>query len=936
MQGQRTPMAERDSGQVADSEWLVSASRKPRREHRSSNTSTPDTRPGSMADGEWQMSTSRATPISQGSKGSTPSNENHTSADMKNGKLSERSTSCPSTSQQVIKVSGDEGKESDGHASSRGGGADWSERGSTRTRRRSYEGVLGRAFWRHSLMRSFRRDDLMMMKYSEDGLGLSASPPPNPSSGYRGHDDVSADLLEKGEGGRGGDEGGEDEGSSYPWWQRPGFVMRSHAIRVFILWLWLLGGVAIATLGIVLLVHSHSAGQRRDLQSCCEAFASALEANLTQNAQEVDAFRGLLQTLAVNSTLPLPSSEAQFQTYFSATQHLRPFIPSVLYAHHVAQSERNIFEQKQGHGILDVYGWSTRGTAAEYGPIVYSGANDLVASTGGYLDVLEVPEIKAAADQACSSGKAALSSPTKLPENAAFFPTLVLIFSTSSGATSATTLQNSCRKGAIGWLVAPIDVPSLLTSLFTHPSNFPIPWNGMKCSLQVWLYDITDSSSITTLYTANSMGAVINLGAVLVEESGLMGKVGVNLSLPDSDRTIWVRCDGTAGSSTEWRPVVWGFCALVVTFLMACLLASLGSRITDSEAEYLDMRDKNASSVEARKIAERADNSKSQFLATVSHEIRTPLNGVLGMLSLLRDTRLDATQIDYVQTAVSSGKALIGLINDVLDFSKIEAGKMEIDSIPFDVRSELDDVLSLFAEKVRSKGVELAGLVQLAVPNIVVGDSGRFRQVIINLVGNATKFTEHGHILVTIRLLEDDEDLKEIHSKPPVPVDEYVPGEEMDDRSAVSENGDDDVAYSNRLPSAATSAHAAGHPAADESKPRSRMGLNLSEIIRLPAVARARSDLSSTGETTGQDGGMMPALLTKSRSKRNGIIAREPRKGLNDGGESGRGGLTAGEEEVTGGRMREESFRRGHRNGDGERSERRRGDRWQNERGEFS
>ncbi len=190
-----------------------------------------------------------------------------------------------------------------------------------------------------------------------------------------------------------------------------------------------------------------------------------------------------------------------------------------------------------------------------------------------------------------------------------------------------------------------------------------------------------------------------------------------------------------------------GVSLVINTCLLSVIAFVVGRRAGHANAELAEARDE----------AVRASSAKSAFLATMSHEIRTPMNGVLGMTSLLLDTDLTPAQREYAETTRSSAESLLTVINDILDFSKIEAGRLDLEELDFDVTIVAEEVVELLGQQARAKGLEVVLSLDPRLPAAVRGDPGRLRQVLMNLLGNAVKFTHTGEVVVSVSPLDPPE-----------------------------------------------------------------------------------------------------------------------------------------------------------------------------------
>ncbi|MCA9728377.1 MAG: PAS domain S-box protein, partial [Candidatus Eisenbacteria bacterium] len=243
--------------------------------------------------------------------------------------------------------------------------------------------------------------------------------------------------------------------------------------------------------------------------------------------------------------------------------------------------------------------------------------------------------------------------------------------------------------------------------------------------------------SVTELAAASPSGTQRIVDSLLEAIKGTELQ-GIEVELTRTDATPW-------WGSLSIRPTldasghVMGFRAMI-------------DDITDRKRAEDELRRRSEELARARDLAQAADRAKSEFLATMSHEIRTPLNGVIGMTTLLQDTAMSAEQREHVDAIRSSGEVLMSLINDVLDYAKIEAGRVELEAIDLDPYRIVEESVELLTDAASLKGLALSALVRGDVPESITGDPSRMRQILLNLVGNAIKFTEEGEVVAEVSI----------------------------------------------------------------------------------------------------------------------------------------------------------------------------------------
>ncbi|KAJ1286877.1 hypothetical protein BS78_03G385700 [Paspalum vaginatum] len=504
--------------------------------------------------------------------------------------------------------------------------------------------------------------------------------------------------------------------------------LASRKVRECWRWLipsWVLLWVLIC-LGIFHVMSSQAVDKQREaLSSMCDERSRMLQDQFNVSMNHLQALAILVSTFHHSKT-PSAMDQATFARYAERTAFERPLTSGVAYAVKVTDAEREQFERQQGWRIKKMYSLpgdvgddEVRGPEEEYAPVIF--AQDAYKHVISF-DMLSGNEDRDNVLRARESGKGVLTAPFKLLNNRLG---VILTYTVYKYELPPNARPQERIQAAIGYLGGIFDIEALVDKLLHQLAG--------KQSIMVNVYDTTNESPIS-MYGSNDTGS----GMCYVSP----------LNFGDPSRRHEMHCRFMHRPPWPWLAITSSVGAFVIALLVGYIIYATFKRIARVEDDYQGM-------MELKKRAEAADVAKSQFLATVSHEIRTPMNGVLGMLQMLMDTELDTTQQDYVRTAQASGKALVSLINEVLDQAKIESGKLELEAVPFDLRTVCDDILSLFCGKAQEKGLELAVYVSDQVPQTLIGDPGRIRQIITNLVGNSIKFTERGHIYLTVHVVEE-------------------------------------------------------------------------------------------------------------------------------------------------------------------------------------
>jgi len=480
-------------------------------------------------------------------------------------------------------------------------------------------------------------------------------------------------------------------------------------------------GFALAT-GVVFTLAALIASvlwNQAELRQRYELETANREILLASRAQQANAAIAALTTLfsAAQSV-----DADQFSLLANAAIERWPFLRAAFYAPRVMPADRASFEASVADSGLPGFRIQDDGKAEFHYPVRYYEPFTPLTSRWLGLDLMATPHVAAAINQAIATDDTLIASGGGPFGQEAEHWLLHSLYSHRGSPTA--DLRQQLANGVVGFALAPAALSA----------DIPVPGEWLRISLR-------QGASSQALFEQGELPPTGLFGLFrLVKrhefplaEDRLVAEFGRDVGLAE--------LLGTAGVAA----LVLG----IFTTLLFLLQVAHGNarRAAERRDQQLNQRTLEAES---------ANRAKSYFLANMSHEIRTPMNAVLGLLQLLQHTELSQRQLDYAQKAQSAAQALLGILNDILDFTKVEAGKLELEQVPFRIDRVLRDLSVVLSVAVRNKDVEVLFDLDSTIPPALIGDPMRLQQVLLNLTGNAIKFTEHGEVVVVLRAIAVD------------------------------------------------------------------------------------------------------------------------------------------------------------------------------------